>query len=402
MAVNASDGQRATGGPGHEGSAPVPVVVVEEWPTASGHRIGALRLNRPRQLNALDLPMVEILAAQLQAWRDDPGVVAVWLEGAGGRAFCAGGDVAALARQILAGQPGAQAAGAHFFATEYRLDLLIHEYPKPLIAFAQGICMGGGLGLLVGASHRLLSEQASLAMPEGRIGMFPDVGAAWFLGRVPGGIGRLLALTGLRLNEADALFAGFADALLPAELRDEFVAGLRALPWRGEAQADHEAVTRQCLGLARRTAPGLPESPLRQYFDVLRVAALLPHALAIRDALGLLAAEDPWFEALAEGLAAGSPTATRVNDEYLRRTRRSSLREVLALDRDLAVRVLGAPDFAEGVRARLIDKDNAPRWVRASLVEVTDAEVAAFFDPVPGGGPDPERPGSDLAAFKGR
>ena len=360
-------------------------VRVAEWPTASGHRIGVLTLDRPQRLNALDLGMVESLWSQLRAWRVDPGIVAVWLDAAGDRAFCAGGDVAAVARAVRAGGPDPYDLGDRFFTTEYALDQLIHEFGKPVIAHAQGVCMGGGLGLLVGASHRLLAEESTLAMPEGRIAMFPDVGGGWFLNRVPGGIGRLIALTGLRMNEADALFAGFADALLPVELLEEFTANLRNLTWRGEARADHEAVSMLTLGLARRTVGGLPTSALRQYFDVLQATARLPHAAAIADALGLLAVQDPWFEPLAAGLAAASPTATRVNDSYLQRCRRRSLREVFEIDRRLAWQVIRHPDFAEGVRALLIDKDHAPRWSAPTLGEVPQAVVDAHFAMPPAG-----------------
>ncbi|MFM8556142.1 MAG: enoyl-CoA hydratase/isomerase family protein, partial [Betaproteobacteria bacterium] len=175
-------------------------VVFEEWPTGGRRKVGVARLNRPRQLNAITLRMCELLRDRLREWASDEDVVAVWLEGAGDKGFSAGGDVAEVIRQVRAGGPRRFVYGDSFFEVEYQLDRMIHEYPKPLIGWIHGVCMGGGLGLVAGASTRIVTEQARLAMPEIHIGLFPDVGGGYFLNRVPGHAGIVMALTGLTIN----------------------------------------------------------------------------------------------------------------------------------------------------------------------------------------------------------
>ncbi len=352
-------------------------VLFETRPAGGARVVGFARLNRPRQLNALTLEMCELLFAQLRTWASDDAVAAVVLEGAGERGFCAGGDVAAVIRAVSAGGSQRFVYGDAFFETEYRLDYLIHNYPKALVSFAHGVCMGGGVGLSVGASHRIVGDRARIAMPEIHIGMFPDVGGGFFLNRVPGGAGVVMALTGMNINEADALFAGLADYFIPDEGRADFVARLLELPWTGEAAADRAQLTHLCLAQHRRYRAGLPESNLRQYFDAIRFIAAQPDVAGVRDALLAAAAEDDYFRVPADNLANGSPTAAHVSFEYLRRSRQLSLAQVLALDLALATRMQRGSDFIEGVRALLIDKDRAPRWSPERFDEV-DPEIIAW------------------------
>ncbi|MFT4305819.1 MAG: enoyl-CoA hydratase/isomerase family protein, partial [Microbacterium sp.] len=175
--------------------------------------VGHLTLDRPRTLNALDLPMVRRLQQALDRWRDDPDVELVLLDGAGGKGLCAGGDVRALREQVLSGHPS---RAADFFRAEYALDADIAAYPKPVVVFADGITMGGGIGLAGHAAVRVVTERSRLAMPETRIGFTPDVGGSWLLAHAPGRLGEYLALTGGEMDAADAVYAGFADRLVPA------------------------------------------------------------------------------------------------------------------------------------------------------------------------------------------
>ena len=356
-----------------------PAVMFDTRAAGGGLAVGFARLNRPRRINALTLEMCELLLVQLGSWADDPAIAAVVLEGEGERGFCAGGDVVALIESVGDGDSHRYHHGDTFFATEYRLDYLIHTYPKPLVSFVHGVCLGGGIGLSVGASHRIVGERARVAMPEVRIGMFPDVGGGFFLNRVPGGAGLVMALTGMVINEADALFAGLADYFIPDECRDDFVARMLELGWRGDPAADRRQLSLLCLERHRRYRAGLPESNLRQYFDAIRFIAAQPDVGGIRDALLAAAQEDDYFEGPAGRLANGSPTAAHVTFEYLRRTRQLSLAEVLALDLRLAQRFLRSPDFSEGVRALLIDKDQAPKWSPATFGEIEPARIAAYF-----------------------
>ncbi len=356
-------------------------VLFEERDATAGRRVGFARLNRPLQLNALNLPMCESMLARLRDWAADESIVAVVLDGAGDKGLCAGGDVAEVVRRVRAGGPRRFVYGDAFFTVEYQLDLLLHTYPKPLLSYSHGICMGGGVGLAVGASHRVVAERSRIAMPEIHIGLFPDVGGGFFLNRVPGGAGLVMALTGLAIDESDALFAGLADWFVPLEARDALYEALLALDWSGDAARDRASLSRLCAASHARHQAKLPESGLRRRFDAVRAAALAPDVGGVRDALQALAAGDAWFRAPAESLANGSPTAARVTFEYLRRCRTLSLREVLALDLVLARRFQRGHDFPEGVRALLIDKDRAPKWSPARLDEVPQSLVDAHFEP---------------------
>lgn len=224
-------------------------VLFEERAAANGMRFGIATLNSPQTLNGLSLEMVELLAARLDAWARDPGVALVVLQGAGEKAFCAGGDLHGLYRSMTenAGKgPWANAYARRFFELEYRLDYRIHTYPKPVLCWGHGIVMGGGIGLMMGASHRVVSEASRMAMPEVSIGLFPDVGGSWLLNRMPGRIGMFLALTGAQLNTADAFFAGMADFRLDHADWPKLLESLQDQPWAGQAQAapDSDAIPR--------------------------------------------------------------------------------------------------------------------------------------------------------------
>lgn len=354
-------------------------VLFEEREVAGGRRIGFARLNRPRQLNALTLEMCQLMLDRFRAWASDEGIVAVVLEGEGAKGLCAGGDVAGVIREVRAGGAGRFIYGDAFFDVEYALDLLIHTYPKPLLSWSHGICMGGGVGLSVGASHRIVSENSKIAMPEIHIGLFPDVGGGWFLNRLPGGAGAVMALTGMMINEADAIFAGLADAFVPEEARAGFFDEMLGLDWNGEVAADRERLTRLCLSHHRKWKAGMPVARLQQYFDAIRFIAAQPTVTGVRDALLAAAAEDPYFKVPAENLANGSPTAAHVTFEYLRRTRQMSIAEVLRLDLVLARNFQRLHDFSEGVRALLIDKDRAPKWSPPRFEDVTPELVERHF-----------------------
>ena len=360
---------------------PAPPVRFETIGPPGGRCVGVATLARPRQLNALDLQMCRLLLDRLHAWASDESVACVMLEGEGERGFCAGGDVAGVVRRLRAGGPQRFVYGDAFFEAEYRLDRLVHEYPKPVLAWMHGATMGGGVGLAVGASHRIVSEELRLAMPEIHIGLFPDVGAGWFLNRMPPGAGLVMALGGAIIGEADALDCGLADWFVPRSRRQALRERLAEQAWRGEPRADAARLTDLLSEVAGPASTGqVPLQPvLRARLDTLRAIGLQPNAVAARDALARAAERDDWFRAPVSNLAAGSPTTAHVAFEYLRRTRRMSLAQVLRLDLVLAKACQRHHDFAEGVRALLIDKDRAPRWSPARLEDVPVGLVTAHF-----------------------
>ncbi len=335
-------------------------------------------LNRPKQLNALTLEMCQLLGKQLHAWANDESVQCVVLNAAGEKGFCAGGDVAEVIRHLRAGGDDRYVYGDAFFTTEYALDLLIHTFPKPIIALSHGVCMGGGVGLIAGASHRVFVEGSKIAMPEIHIGLFPDVGGGYFLNLLPDGIGALMALTGMIVTEGDAMHAGLADFVIAPEQQSRVIDTLVTLDWTDDSVTNHSLVT-DTLG-AMEDVEGDPPSELAAHADATRALATSATVIEYRGALNTLATREAYFASAAKNLAQGSPTAAHVTFEYLRRARGLAIDEVLAMDLVLAKQFQRHHDFSEGVRALLIDKDRSPKWVPSGWHEINDALVNAHFE----------------------
>ncbi|MFT4211488.1 MAG: enoyl-CoA hydratase/isomerase family protein [Microbacterium sp.] len=327
--------------------------------------VGRLTLDRPRALNALDLPMVRRLRAALDGWRDDPDVELVLLDGAGGRGLCAGGDVRALRDQVMSGRPG---QAADFFRAEYALNAGIAGYPKPIVALADGITMGGGIGLAGHAAVRVVTERSRLAMPETRIGFTPDVGGSWLLAHAPGRVGEYLALTGETMDAADAVYAGFADHLVPAERLADLA---EALGSRADPASPAEIV----LLFDETPAPSRLEGArdwIDDAFAQTTVAAILDR---------LDARPEPEAAATAAALRALSPTALTVALAAVRRARElPDLRAALAQEYGLVMWFAHTqPDLVEGIRAQLVERDRTPHWDPAALADVPgDVLVQAF------------------------
>ncbi|MCA7120135.1 MAG: enoyl-CoA hydratase/isomerase family protein [Acidibrevibacterium sp.] len=321
-------------------------------------RVGRLELNRPRALNALDLGMIAGLAEALAGWREAPAVQAVLITGAGERAFCAGGDIRAIREAALAGEGSAI---ERFFADEYALNEGIASYPKPYIALIDGICMGGGIGVSVHGDIRVTSEHGRFAMPETGIGFFPDIGASYFLPRLPGELGMYLALTGAELRGADAVYAGLATHFVP---RAAFPDLERAIIADGPAAVAGFAAPLPPFSLA----------PHRALIDRCFGEASVPEILAALEAAGTAFAEETL-----KTLSARSPSALAWSFALLRRGAARTLSACLAQELALTRRITRHPDFLEGVRAMVVDKDRAPRWQPATLAEVDPAAIAALF-----------------------
>jgi len=359
-------------------------VLFEERAAANGKRVGFATLNAERTLNALNQAMIDLLLPQLQRWAEDPAIACVMLAGSGGKAFCAGGDIVGLYRAIQAHGPGPNPTVERFFATEYRLDYLIHTYPKPLLCWGHGIVMGGGLGLMAGASHRVVTAESRLAMPEITIGLYPDVAGTWFLNRMPGRTGLYLALTGCSINAADALYAGLADYLLDNEQREAVAAALTAADWSDDPGANRALLSRLLRGFAAERHAPRPEPQLECHREAIDRATDQHRVEDIVAALRAEAEHTPWLAAGLETLLRGCPTSARVILEQYRRGRHLSLRETFERELELSVQLTRRPDFAEGVRALLVDKDRNPRWQPATLAEVSEEMVEALFLPPAG------------------
>lgn len=332
--------------------------------------LGRITLNRPRAINALSRPMVDAIDAALHDWADDPAVRVVMIDGAGERGLCAGGDIRALHAAVTAGDPEDAVA---FMAHEYRMNAHIGAFAKPYVAFMDGVVMGGGIGVSSHGSVRLVTERATLAMPETSIGLFPDVGGTWLLGRrAPGELGTHLALTGRRIGAADAILAGLADRCVPADCREALAAALADCTDMGSV---HAVVDRFAIDPPAPDGGGLAGS--RDWID----RAYAGHSVA--DILAALDAEaGPDAAKAAAEIRRNSPTSLAVTLRALRLARGSGgLDECLAREFGIVRHSLASADFCEGVRAAVIDKDGRPSWRPARLDALDPAAIEAFFAP---------------------
>ena len=354
-------------------------VKLEERDCPGGMKLGVITLDAPKSLHALTLDMIRAIDGALVRWASDAAIACVVLQSSTDKAFCAGGDVRSL-RSAVAEQPGVvpNPQALAFFAEEYRLDHRIHTYAKPLLVWGGGIVMGGGLGLMAGASHRVVTESTRIAMPEIMIGLFPDVGGSWFLGRMPGRSGLFLGLTGAPMNATDALFTGLGDYFLRQEERAMVLDSLALAQWQASSQANSEQLDRLLRGFSA-PASMLPISEVRANFDAI---AALTQAPTLPEVVAAIAAYDgdvAWLQKAAHSLDKGAPSSAALVWAMRERTRHMSLAQVFQLELIVAVQCCAHGDFREGVRALLIDKDNAPRWQPASLAEVGDAYLDEYF-----------------------
>ncbi|MEZ2221089.1 enoyl-CoA hydratase/isomerase family protein [Rhizobium sp. RCC_161_2] len=329
---------------------------------------GLIRLNRPQALNSLTLSMIRAIAPALDGFAVDPFIASVIVKGEGERAFCAGGDIRLLHQSGKEKSEGAEA----FWREEFRLNHAIAHYPKPYVVLMDGITMGGGVGLSAHGSHRVVTERTRLAMPETGIGYFPDVGATWLLPRAPGEAGTWMGLTGLIISAADAIHAGLADHAVASLDLPALIEAIAALPAAASPADVHRAISAMALdtGTSRLTAN-------REAID-----QAFAHN-TVEDILQALAQEPGDFAAeTADVIATRSPTSLKLTLRLLRAGRASaSLAECLNRELGACLGILYNPDFYEGVRAAVIDKDRNPKWSPAVLGEVDAASIDRFFVP---------------------
>jgi enoyl-CoA hydratase len=328
-------------------------------------RVGRLQLNRPKALHALDLSMVQAITRALQDWLHEPDAKLILIDHAEGRGFCAGGDVVTIARS----SQGHGAAGQAFFFQEYRMNHLMYTYPKRGVVFMDGITMGGGVGIACPCKYRIATERTVFAMPETSIGLFPDVGGGRYLSRLRGRIAQFLALTGARLDGAECVALGLATHYIPSERLEEVKRRLIEVP-------EHvEAILR---------AAGVEPPPAR----IAGHYAIIDRCFAsdrLEDIFACLEADgSEWAQKELATLRTKSPTACKVSLRLLVESpRQFHFLDEMRLEYGIVVRLFRHPDFMEGVRALLIDKDNAPRWNPATPEDVTDKMIDRIFEPLP-------------------
>ena len=336
--------------------------------------VACITLNRPAALNALSLGMVQELGKELPRLSQDPDIRAVLIQGAGEKAFCAGGDI----RAIYESYRSAGSVHRDFFLMEYPLDHLLRFYPKPYVVNMNGITMGGGMGLAQGSRLRIVGERTRMAMPEVAIGFFPDVGGSYFLSRLPGALGAYLALTGTQIRAADTLYVGLADHFLSPAALQQLPIELDSLAWSGRDSDTGRSDLERLIGRLATDPGHAPLAKLRSAIDEHFAAGSVAQLLA-----SLRAEERPeyadWAADTLQVLASRSPTMLAVTLRQLRLGRSMSLADCLRMELGMVQRCLEQGDFLEGVRAVIIDKDNTPHWHPARVEEVTQGSVDAIF-----------------------
>lgn len=358
----------------------IPAVVLFETIAAdNGKLIGVATLNSEKSLNALSLPMVELLLPQMQQWKEDPRIAMVLLQGAGDKAFCAGGDIRDL-YHTMREHPGTyQHYVEDFFTKEYSLDYLIHTFDKPVLVWGNGIVMGGGLGLMAGASHRVVTGTSRIAMPEMAIGLYPDVGGSWFLNRMPPGCGLFLGLTGASINAADAKLIDLADHFIPHAQKSQVIEKLKAIRWGNTITLNHQKLSDELLLLEELSRNQQPASQIRLHQT--QIASLTQHSdlASAMQAILDMPNEDSWLSKAKASLQYGSPITAHIVYRLLQLGQSKILADSFRLELGLSVQCGKLGEFTEGVRALLIDKDQKPNWQYPDVAAVPDSVIEELF-----------------------
>lgn len=350
--------------------AKAPAILTEVLSTQCGRGIGVLTLNVPKAMNAVDLDMVNAIDEHMKAWQDDANIVAVIMRGAGEKAFCAGGDIRKLYRSMtLKGRTQYRYAD-DFFRAEYRKNYVLHQFTKPLIAWGQGFVMGGGLGLFVCASHRIGTESLRLAWPEVRIGLFPDVTATWYLSHMPAPWGLWMGLTGSLMNASECKQLGLTHYAMGSEQWQGILELVTNLSWQDNIARNHQELRKGLQQLEQTTTSELPAARLEANEEQVNKWLEGDDLVAIAKRMSAYKGGDEWLQQGIKNLQQGCPATAHIVMEQIRRGGFMSLKEVVAWELDIAWQSVRHPDFAEGVRAMVIDKDFKPQWQHKDIQSV--------------------------------
>ncbi|MBL4910733.1 MAG: enoyl-CoA hydratase/isomerase family protein [Alteromonadaceae bacterium] len=361
------------------------VVLFEELIADNGKKIAIATLNSPRSLNALSAEMIDILYPQLLAWHQNDDIVLVLLQGCGEKAFCAGGDIVHMYKAMRAGekeiaQGGYSPAIEEYFTKEYQLDYLIHTFNKPFIVWGNGIVMGGGLGMMVGASHRVVTESSRIAMPEISIGLYPDVGGTRFLNNMPERCGLFLGLTGASINAADAKYSKLADYFILNDKKVQIIEQLKTINWGGTVSLNHEKLSTLLHNTELQSNNQLPVSHLKAQKSLIEHVMNHDNIIDIVNAIVTVEVEDKWFNRAQKSLKHGSALSGHIVYRQLQQGKNLPLADCFRLELNLSVKSGQYGEFVEGVRALLIDKDNKPQWKFNCIEEVEPNVIDWFFE----------------------
>jgi len=339
--------------------------------------IANITLNNPKALNALNVEMIDAMQAHLDICEADDSIKAVFLQGSGDKAFCAGGDVVGLYHSMKETAEGdIPQKASEFFTKEYDLDYRLHTFPKPLISWGNGIVMGGGIGLAAACSHRITTENSMYAMPEVTIGLYPDVGASWFFNRMPRNVGLFLGLTGARINTSDAIYSKLADDFILNEYKDNLIKDLAEALWTDDLSCIVQKVIYKHAELSHKQ---IPDSNIRENYD--DIQHLLGHSdlKLIVDSMTKFEPKTKWLGFAQKGFLKGCPMTYALVNEQIKRAKHMSLEQVFDMELTMSIRCAMSGDLQEGVRALLIDKDGKPKWKHNSIENITQDEIENFF-----------------------
>jgi enoyl-CoA hydratase/carnithine racemase len=363
-------------------------VIFNELTTECGFKIGHATLTKPASLNALDLQMINLLSPQLEKWQQDPKIAMVFLDGSGERAFCAGGDIVSMYKSMQDLAPDTENSDVKnsyalqdFFTQEYQLDYLIHTFSKPILVWGNGIIMGGGLGLMSGGSHRVVTETSRIAMPEISIGLYPDVGGSYFLNTMPPGCGLFLGLTGAFINAADAIYSHLADYFVPHDAKVTLFASLLAANWQEDVL--HQTLSSICDDFHTLHSEQLPQGNLIDNQNWLtNLASQIDVSQAVEYIMSVNAEDNKWLSKAQKTLSAGSPITANLVFEQLLRGKGMTLAECFQMELGLSCKCGEFGEFQEGVRALLIEKDHQPNWRFKSVDQVPQQIIDYFFESI--------------------
>lgn len=363
------------------------VVTFQEINCDNGHIIAIATLNSPRSLNALSGEMIDLLYPQLKVWQTQTDVVAIVLQGEGEKAFCAGGDIVNLYQAMKTSSQEKDSGGyspyiEEYFTKEYKLDYLIHTYNKPFIVWGNGIVMGGGLGLMAGGSHRIVTENSRIAMPEISIGLYPDVGGSYFLNRMPDNCGLFLGLTGASINAADAKYCNLADYFTLNDNKQQFIEQLTQLDWQETADQNHKIISNLLSGFEQDSNSFMPESKLAEHKELVKQVTMFDNLKEIINAILTTQSADKWFIRAQKSLKHGSALSASLAYHQIQEGESLTLADCFRMELNLSVKAGQFGEFCEGIRALLIDKDNSPKWHFDTIDSVDPKVVEWFFEPI--------------------
>ena len=354
------------------------VVTFQELNSTNGKKIAVITLNSPKSLNALSHEMIKLLYPKLKQWQLQSNIAAVFLQGEGEKSFCAGGDIVHMYNEMLANKGDFSPAVEEYFAEEYQLDYLIHTFGKPFIIWGNGIVMGGGLGLMVGGSHRVVTENSRIAMPEISIGLFPDVGGSYFLNRMPNHCGMFLGLTGASINAADAKYCHLADFFVSSDSKNELFEQLIQVDWLDSSELNYDKLSSLLISFEKNSMNLLPESKLTEHKALIEQLTNFDNLQLIVDEILAVQIDDKWFSRAQQSLKQGSALSASLAFQQIQSGASLSLADCFRMELNLSVKSGKFGEFLEGVRALLIDKDNSPQW-HFSSVEAVDKKVVDWF-----------------------